>query len=71
MAPAGTPAADHRQAASGEACASWRCPDVRKRFDELGMEVIGNTPAEFAAVIAAETPQWAKVIRDAGVKAAE
>ena len=41
-------------------------PDVRKRFDELGMEVIGNTPAEFAAVIAAETPQWAKVIRDAG-----
>ena len=29
------------------------------------MEVIGNTPAEFAAVIAAETPQWAKVIRDA------
>ena len=31
------------------------------------MEPIGNTPAEFAAVIAAETPQWAKVIKDAGV----
>jgi len=44
-------------------------PDIRKRFDEIGMEVIGNTPAEFAAVIAAEAPQWAKVIRDAGVKA--
>jgi len=35
------------------------------------MEPIGNTPAEFAAVIAVETPQWAKVIRDAGIKAGE
>ena len=46
-------------------------PDVRKRFDELGMQVIGNTPAELAAVIAAETPQWAKAIKDAGVKPAD
>jgi tripartite-type tricarboxylate transporter receptor subunit TctC len=45
--------------------------DVRERFDVLGMEPIGNTPAEFAAVIAVETPQWAKVIRDAGIKAGE
>ena len=44
-------------------------PDVRKRFDDLGIAVIANTPAEFAAVIAAETPQWAKVIKDAGIKA--
>jgi tripartite-type tricarboxylate transporter receptor subunit TctC len=35
------------------------------------MEVIGNTPAEFAAVIKAETPQWAKVIKEAGIKAGE
>jgi hypothetical protein len=26
-------------------------PVVRKKFDELGLEPIGNTPAEFAAVI--------------------
>ena len=45
--------------------------DIRERFDVLGMEPIGNTPAEFAAVIAAETPQWAKVIKDAGIKAGE
>jgi tripartite-type tricarboxylate transporter receptor subunit TctC len=43
--------------------------DVRERFAALGMEPIGNTPAEFAAVIAAETPQWAKVIKEAGIKA--
>jgi len=46
-------------------------PEVRKRFDALGMEPVGNTPAEFAAEIARETPQWAKVIRDAGIKAGE
>ena len=45
--------------------------DVRERFGLLGMEPIGNTPAEFAAAIAAETPQWAKVIKDAGIKAGE
>jgi tripartite-type tricarboxylate transporter receptor subunit TctC len=43
--------------------------DLRERFAALGMEPIGNTPAEFAAVIAAETPQWAKVIKQAGIKA--
>jgi tripartite-type tricarboxylate transporter receptor subunit TctC len=68
MAPAGTPAPViaklHRETARILAL-----PDVRKRFDELGMEVIGNTPAEFAAVIKAETPQWAKVIKEAGIKA--
>jgi tripartite-type tricarboxylate transporter receptor subunit TctC len=43
--------------------------DVRERFAALGMEPIGNTPVEFAAAIAAETPQWAKVIKQAGIKA--
>jgi tripartite-type tricarboxylate transporter receptor subunit TctC len=45
--------------------------DVRKRFEDLGMDVVGNTPAEFAAVIRNETPFWAKVIKDAGIKAGE
>jgi len=68
MAPAGTPAPIveklHR-----ETVRILALPEVRKRFEDLGMDVIGNTPAEFSAVIAAETPQWAKVIKDAGVKA--
>jgi tripartite-type tricarboxylate transporter receptor subunit TctC len=41
--------------------------DVRKRLGEIGMEVIGNSPSEFAAAITAETPQWAQVIKDAGI----
>jgi tripartite-type tricarboxylate transporter receptor subunit TctC len=44
-------------------------PEVRKQLSDIGMEVIGNSPAEFAAAIAAETPQWAKVIKDAGIAA--
>src|SRR5258708_5778798 len=43
-------------------------PEVRKKFDELGLEPVGNTPAEFAAIIKKETPEWAKVIKDAGIK---
>jgi tripartite-type tricarboxylate transporter receptor subunit TctC len=34
----------------------------------FGTHTVGNTPAEFAAVIKKETPEWAKVIKDAGIK---
>ncbi len=70
MAPAGTTAAIIEKLHEETVRALAR-PEIRKRFDDLGMTAIGNTPAEFAAVIAAETPQWAKVIRDAGIKPAE
>jgi tripartite-type tricarboxylate transporter receptor subunit TctC len=43
-------------------------PDVRARFDEVGLEPIGNTPEAFAAAIQAEIPKWSKVIRSAGIK---
>jgi len=46
-------------------------PDVRRRLEELGLDVVGNSPAEFAAPIRSEIPQWAKVIKDAGIKATE
>jgi len=45
--------------------------DIREKFGLLGMEVIGNTPAQFADVIKAEIPVWAKVIKDSGAKATE
>jgi tripartite-type tricarboxylate transporter receptor subunit TctC len=70
MAPAGTPW-DVIDKLHRESVRILALPDVRKRFEELGVEVIGNTPAEFAGVIANETPHWAKVIRDAGIKPAE
>jgi len=40
--------------------------DLRKKFDELGIERIGNSPAEFAAAIDAETLRWTKVVKASG-----
>ena len=67
LAPAGTPepiiAKLHR-----EAVRILALPDVRKRFDELGMVPMGTSPAQFAAAIASEAPLWAKVIKASGAK---
>jgi Tripartite tricarboxylate transporter family receptor len=52
----------------GETVRVLAIPAVRNKFDELGLEPVGNTPAEFAATIRKETPEWAKVIKDAGIR---
>jgi tripartite-type tricarboxylate transporter receptor subunit TctC len=67
LAPSGTPK-DVLDKLHGETVKTLAMPEVRKKFDELGLEPVGNTPAEFAAVIRKETPEWAKVIKDAGIK---
>jgi tripartite-type tricarboxylate transporter receptor subunit TctC len=67
LAPAGTPA-DVVNKLHDETVKTLAMPEVRKKFSDLGLEPVGNTPAEFAAIIAKETPEWAKVIRDAGIK---
>jgi len=67
VAPAGT-AKDVLDKLHTETVKLLAMPDVRKKFDELGLEPVGNTPEEFTAVIKKETPEWAKVIRDAGIK---
>jgi tripartite-type tricarboxylate transporter receptor subunit TctC len=43
-------------------------PDVRKRLDDLGFDVVANTPDQFATQIKIELQKWAKVIRDAKIK---
>jgi tripartite-type tricarboxylate transporter receptor subunit TctC len=43
-------------------------PDVRAKLADLGLEGIGNSPDEFAAVIKSEIPKWAKVIKESGIK---
>lgn len=39
-------------------------PDVKKRFEDLGMSPIGNTPAEFTKAMKEESARWAKVIKE-------
>jgi tripartite-type tricarboxylate transporter receptor subunit TctC len=43
-------------------------PDLRAKLADLGLEGIGNSPDEFAAVIKSEIPKWAKVIKESGIK---
>ena len=43
-------------------------PDVRAKLESLGLQLVGNTPAEFAGIVTQEMPMWGKVIKDAGIK---
>jgi tripartite-type tricarboxylate transporter receptor subunit TctC len=42
-------------------------PEVRERLQALGFEPLGNTPEEFAVAQKAELPQWAALVKAAGV----
>ncbi len=39
-------------------------PDIRSRFDGLGMAPVGNSPADFAKAIRDETARWAVIVRE-------
>jgi tripartite-type tricarboxylate transporter receptor subunit TctC len=41
--------------------------DIRKKYYDVGLTPLNNTPAQFAEMIKAETPYWARVIRELGV----
>jgi tripartite-type tricarboxylate transporter receptor subunit TctC len=42
--------------------------EVRERFTQMGIDPVGNSPAEFAKFLDDEVVKWAKVIRAANVK---
>ena len=44
-------------------------PDVIEKFEQYGAEDGGGTPEKFADFIQTESVKWAKVVKDAGVKA--
>lgn len=44
-------------------------PDIAQRLDEFGAEDAGGSPQKFAAFIVSEHAKWAKVVKDAGVRA--
>jgi tripartite-type tricarboxylate transporter receptor subunit TctC len=67
VAPAGTPVAVIRQLQL-ETAKALALPDLRAKLADAGVEGVGNSPDEFAAMIKSEIPKWAKVIKDAGIK---
>jgi tripartite-type tricarboxylate transporter receptor subunit TctC len=44
-------------------------PDLRERFEAIGMEPGGGTPAEFGTFLKVERDKWARVVKLSGAKA--
>jgi tripartite-type tricarboxylate transporter receptor subunit TctC len=68
MAPAGTPKPiiDKMAAEIAKAC---KDPAFIAKLANLGADPLGNTPAEFAALIAADLKTWGEAVAVAGLKA--
>ncbi|WP_126312930.1 MULTISPECIES: Bug family tripartite tricarboxylate transporter substrate binding protein [Delftia] len=66
VAPARTPApviaALHRQVV-----AAINEPAVRQKLVDFGVEPVGNTPEQFAALLASESTRWHQLIRDQNI----
>ena len=43
--------------------------EVKERFAKLGVDVAAGSPEQFASFLKGEVERWAKVIREAGIKA--
>lgn len=68
LAPAGTPKAIVDRL-SQEADKVIKSPEMRARFDQLGIFPGGGTPEQASKFLADEIAKWSKVITTAGVKA--
>ena len=67
LAPAGTAPAVVRKLHLETANALAQT-DIRAKLAELGLEIVGNSPDEFAAIIRSEIPKWANLIKASGIK---
>ena len=68
LAPAGTPAAVLAKL-QREIARVMRLPDVSEKLTSQGLDIVGDTPDEFAAIIKTEIAKWAKVVKASGAKA--
>jgi len=48
--------------------AAIRHPEVVKKFNEMGFEVVGNSPAEFARFLNEELGRWKQVVDAGGIR---
>src|SRR5687768_17405024 len=68
LAPAGTPR-DIVNRLAAETRKAINESDIKDRFNQIGIEPVGNSPEEAAKFLQDEVAKWAKVITAAGVKA--
>jgi len=67
FAPAGTPRPVIDKVAA-DVAKVLAMPEIREKLAGMGLETVGNTPAEFAAIVKNDHAKWGKVIRDANIK---
>ena len=68
VVPAGTPRPIVERL-NKELSAIVASPETRQRFETEGAEPLAMSPEEFRRFIAAETSKWARVVKDADIKA--
>ncbi len=68
VAPVGTPM-DVIGKVHDEVVRISKLPDVRERFEGLGMELVGDTPREFAQYIRSELAKYERVVKQSGARA--
>jgi tripartite-type tricarboxylate transporter receptor subunit TctC len=54
---------------AGEIAKIVREPDIRAKLLSGGVDPVGNTPAEFAAFLAAERRTYSKIVKERGIRA--
>ena len=70
LAPPGTPR-EIVAKLGGEVGKILATPEMKEKLEAQGAEVRVMTPQEFSAFIASERDRWAKVVKEAGIKATE
>jgi tripartite-type tricarboxylate transporter receptor subunit TctC len=68
LAPTGTPPAIIERLAH-QVAKAVREPATAERLRKIGVEPLGNTPAEFAALVQREAPIWRDAVQAAGIRA--
>jgi tripartite-type tricarboxylate transporter receptor subunit TctC len=69
VAPAGTPGAALARI-HAEVVKSSKLPEVRKRFDDQGIELVASaSPEAFTAYLKSEVAKYSKLAREAGIHA--
>jgi tripartite-type tricarboxylate transporter receptor subunit TctC len=63
VTPTGTPKAVIEKIHNNTAKA-LQSPDIRTRYEQLGMAPVGDSPAQFAKTIKEETVRWGKIVRE-------
>jgi tripartite-type tricarboxylate transporter receptor subunit TctC len=68
LVPANTPK-DVAQFIYQEVVKATKSPEITAKMEQLGLEIICNTPEQFTQQIKTEITKWGKVIKEANIKA--